>query len=136
MSMRPMLVGIVVAGLAVLAGASHGSTQTCATLTTTVTGQSPVQEVLQFVAGPPVAGAPMAEVIGTVVATGETFRGPAALLPDGATARVGLTINDADPTRIRFVGLAVELAMANGTGVFARADGATGTAVMQVGPCP
>ena len=134
--MTPKLVGIFVVGPALLAGAGHGAAQSCATLTTTITGQPPIQEVLRFVAGPPVAGAPLTEVIGTVVATRETVRGPAALLPGGATARVGLTISDANVARTRFVGLLVELATASGTGVVVRADGATGTAAIRVGPCP
>jgi len=129
---------VVVAATLLLAdvGADAGPAPICATLTTTVQGQAPVQEALSLTVGATLAGGTMVELVGSSVASDEVLRGAAALLPGGATARVGLTIVDATLKNARDVGLLVTLATASGTGVFTRLDGASGTAAVHFGACP
>ena len=134
-SMPRLVAGLVVAGVVLVVGVSETPGQTvCATLTTTLSGQPPVQQALKLVVSSPVAGVPIIELAGQVVASGELLWGSAALLPGGGSARVGLTVSNLD--RPRFMGLLIDLATAGGTGVFAQMDGSAGTATIQFGPCP
>jgi hypothetical protein len=131
MSVRlAVVLAAIVLGL--LAGEARA--QVCATLTTTVQGQAPIQEGLRLAGGVALAG--MIELLGTGSSNGDLIRGGVALLPGGATARLGLTITDAPLQNVRFVGLLFTLATASGTGVFSRLDGVNGTAAIQLEPCP